>query len=92
MTNAHRIEHLNDGQVLYIAIDPDGTWARSEFPHPLVTIDYDADDNLIGISPAGSRIGVILDAYKYWRATDTRDPQQFVELLRATTAPAEAAA
>jgi len=34
----------------------DGVWARSEFPHPLVTLDYDIADKLIAVTvicPAG---------------------------------------
>jgi hypothetical protein len=33
----------------------DGQWARSEFPHPLVTLDFSADDKLLAVScPADS--------------------------------------
>ena len=31
----------------------EGTWARSEFPHPLVTLDFDADGNLLAVSAPG---------------------------------------
>ena len=81
MSQAHRIEHLNEGQVLYIALDPDGVWARSEFPHPLVTVDYDDEDRVIGISPAGPRIDATLDAYKAWRGEGTGDTSKLVASL-----------
>jgi hypothetical protein len=28
----------------------DGKWHHSEFPHPLVTLDYDIDGNLLEVS------------------------------------------
>lgn len=31
----------------------EGYWARSESPHPLVTLDYDADGNLLTVSVIG---------------------------------------
>jgi hypothetical protein len=36
-------------EVVRYVNEPEGKWARSEFPHPLVTVDYDADDNVISI-------------------------------------------
>jgi hypothetical protein len=48
-----RTESFDGGDVLAIALDPDGVWAYSKFPHPLVTADYDADDRLIGIVAVG---------------------------------------
>lgn len=86
MSDAHRIEHLNEGQILYIALDPDGVWARSEFPHPLVTVDYDAEDRVIGISPAGPRITSTLDAYKHWLSTGGLDPSTLVSELESRQA------
>ena len=34
--------------------DTEAEWARSEWPHPLLTLDFDADDRLIGIEAVGS--------------------------------------
>ena len=48
-----RIEQYDDGEVLYLAIDPDGAWARSEFPDDLMTIDYDEEGKIIGIEVIG---------------------------------------
>jgi hypothetical protein len=81
MAHAHRIEHLNDGQVVYIALDPNGLWARSEFPHPLVIVDYDTEGNVIGISPAGPLIDATLDAYRSWRTSGARDAHALVNRL-----------
>jgi uncharacterized protein YuzE len=49
-----RIEQYDGGDVLYVALDPDGAWAQSEFPSELVTLDYNAQGGLIGIEMAGS--------------------------------------
>lgn len=40
-------------KTMYITMDPGGRWDRSEFPHRLVTLDYDSENNLIGIAVAG---------------------------------------
>lgn len=47
-----RIEQYDE--VVYIALDPDGVWVRSEFPDEVVTVDYDAAGAAIGIEVAGS--------------------------------------
>jgi hypothetical protein len=86
MSEAHRIDQLNDGLVLYIAIDPDGIWARSEFPHPLITVDYDADGRIIGISPAGPQIDNTLDAYQRWLKDGDGDPRRLVSNLEDSEA------
>src|SRR5687767_10442974 len=49
-----RIEQFDGGEVLYIALDPDGVWARSEFPDALITVDYNAQGSIIGIEALGS--------------------------------------
>lgn len=49
-----RIEQFDGGKVLYIALDPDGVWARSEFPDELITLDYNAQGAIIGIEAVGS--------------------------------------
>jgi uncharacterized protein YuzE len=49
-----RIEQYDGGEVLYIALDPDGIWAKSEFPDELVTVDYNARGGIIGIEAVGS--------------------------------------
>lgn len=49
-----RIEQYDGGESLYIALDPDGAWAKSEFPSELVTLDYNAQGGLIGVELLGS--------------------------------------
>lgn len=49
-----RIEQFDGGEVVYIALDPDGTWARSDFPSELLTLDYNAQGGLIGLELVGS--------------------------------------
>lgn len=49
-----RIEQYDGGEVLYIAFDPDGKWAKSEFPDELLTVDYNAQGGIIGIEAIGS--------------------------------------
>lgn len=41
---------VNYERVIEFNNDTDTTWVRSEFPHPLVTIDFDKDDNVIAVS------------------------------------------
>jgi hypothetical protein len=36
----------------------EGEWAYSKFPHPLVTLDYNAEDKLLAVSAPAS--GVIV--------------------------------
>jgi uncharacterized protein YuzE len=49
-----RIEQYDGGEVLYVALDPDGVWARSEFPDDLLTVDFNAKGDVIGIELIGS--------------------------------------
>jgi uncharacterized protein YuzE len=49
-----RIEQYDGGEVLYIALDPDGVMAHSKFPDELLTFDYNAQGGLIGIEAIGS--------------------------------------
>lgn len=49
-----RIEQFDGGEVLYVAVDPDGVWASSDFPDELVTVDYNAQGKIIGIEVVGS--------------------------------------
>ena len=64
-TTANRVEQYDGGDVLYLAIDPDGVWARSEFPDDLVTVDYDDDDNVIGIEVIGKLAQDARDALRH---------------------------
>jgi hypothetical protein len=46
----------------------EGYWARTENPHPLVTLDYDADGNLLQVVVIGGDLRV---------DTETNDPLGF---------------
>lgn len=48
-----RVEQYDSGEVLYLAIDPDGVWAKSAFPDDLVTIDYNEEGDIIGVEVIG---------------------------------------
>lgn len=49
-----RIEQYDGGEVLYLALDPDGAWSHSEFPDELITLDYNSQGGLIGMELVGS--------------------------------------
>lgn len=42
------IERLDKNVIVYK--NSEARWVRSEFPHSLVTIDYDEDDNVISVT------------------------------------------
>jgi uncharacterized protein YuzE len=58
-----RIDRYDGQEVLYFAVDPDGVWARSEFPEELVTIDYNSKGSIIGIELVGSAARHGVDAF-----------------------------
>jgi hypothetical protein len=45
---------LDDGAVFVISVDPTADWDHSTFPEPLITVDHDADDNVIKIVAVGA--------------------------------------
>lgn len=90
MNHAHRIEHFDQGVVVYVALDPDGLWARSNFPHPLITVDYDSDDQIIGVCAIGPRVSPTLRAYDAWLAEGADDPERLVAELGDAPAPVAA--
>ncbi len=57
-----RIEQFDGGEVLYVALDPDGVWAKSDFPDELLTVDYNAQGGVIGIELIGSLAREAADA------------------------------
>lgn len=42
-----------DGDVITAILDPNGEWTHSEFPHPLVTLDYDKNYDVIAVVICG---------------------------------------
>lgn len=79
--NSHQIEYLNQGQVLYITLTPNSQWARSEFPSPLVTIDYNHGGAVIGISSAGPAIPDTLEHYRSWLTQKRKNIKELVAKL-----------
>lgn len=57
-----RIEISDEGSALYLAVDPDGKWAKTTQPDDLVTIDWDAQGRVIGIEAIGSAARSAIDA------------------------------
>lgn len=79
-----RIEQYDGGEVLYIALDPDGVWAKSEFPDELVTIDYNAQGGIIGIEAIGSlaRLGAAALINAFVSADRLDDPEALKTALK----------
>ena len=49
-----RVEITDERSALYIALDPDGKWAKTTQPDDLITIDWDRQGRVIGIEAIGS--------------------------------------
>lgn len=49
-----RIEITDAGTALYLAVDPDGLWAKTTKPDELITVDWDRQGRVIGIEAIGS--------------------------------------
>jgi len=49
-----RVEITDEGSALYVAIDPDGQWAKTTQPDDLITIDWDSQGRVIGVEVIGS--------------------------------------
>jgi YD repeat-containing protein len=48
-----RVEITDAGTGLYLAVDPDGVWAKTTRPDELITVDWDAQGRVIGIEVIG---------------------------------------
>src|SRR4051794_23615621 len=49
-----RVEITDDGAALYLAVDPDGLWAKTTRPDDFITVDWDRQGRVIGIEAIGS--------------------------------------
>lgn len=49
-----RVEITDEGSALYVAVDPDGQWAKTTQPDDLITIDWDRQGRVIGVEAIGS--------------------------------------
>lgn len=45
---------LDGGAVFVISVDPTADWDHSTFPEPLITVDHDAEGNVIKIVAVGN--------------------------------------
>ena len=79
-----RIEERNERELLYIALDPHAVPDHADFPHPLIAVDYDADDRLIGLSASAPFTDAALTIYKDWRASGANTQQLVSSLARAS--------
>jgi len=79
-----RIEERNDRELLYIALDPHAIPDHAAFPHPLIAVDYDADDNLIGLSASAPFTDAALTIYRDWRASGANTDNLVSLLSRAS--------
>ena len=63
-----RIEFYDGNEAIYIAVNPDGIWGKTEELEETVTLDYDAQGRVIGIELIGTRAyecnNAIVDALK----------------------------
>ena len=74
---AHRITRHNDGELMYVATEPNGVLDHADFVHPFIAVDYDAAGRLIGFSASGPAIDATLTIHRdFWR-----DPSMLVEKL-----------
>lgn len=69
-----------DGDVISFVLDPNGVFARAEFPHPMVTVDRDAAGNVIGVCAVGRFTQSALQIYAEWRKTTTSPEALVVKL------------
>lgn len=69
-----RVEITDSGTALYLAVDPDGVWAKTTRPDDLITVDWDAQGRVIGIEAIGSvasrAIGALLTTLRQVAASD----------------------
>ena len=79
-----RIEERNDRELLYIALDPHAVPDHADFPHPLIAVDYDAEDNLIGLSASAPFTVAALTIYRDWKVSGADARELVSQLARAS--------
>lgn len=57
---------LDTKDVIKVDLAWNEKWARSEFPHPLIIVDYNANDEPIAISGVGPKAFLVLESYCEW--------------------------
>lgn len=81
---SRQVEQYDSGEVIYVAVDPAGAWARSEFPDELVTVDYDAEGKVIGVEVVGSAARTLAAALAH--ALDDYEPLENRKAVKETLA------
>ena len=86
-----RVEVTDQGTALYLAVDPDGLWARTTQPDTLITVDWDRQGRVIGIEAIGSvardAIGAMVRTLADYPAADRDALQEAIHgLLRVQPA------
>jgi uncharacterized protein YuzE len=70
-----RVEITDGGSALYVAVDPDGQWAKTTQPDDLITIDWDRQGRVIGVEAIGSAarraIQALIHAIEAYPARDS---------------------
>lgn len=88
-----RVEITDEGSALYLAVDPDGRWAKTTQPDDLITIDWDGQGRVIGIEAIGSAarraIQALLQAIVDYPARDRDSLQQALDELPITLSTQE---
>jgi uncharacterized protein YuzE len=84
-----RVEITDDAAALYIAVDPDGLWAKTTQPDDLITIDWDRQGRVIGIEAIGSAayysIAALLGVLDNYPATQRDQLQEALYSLAGTS-------
>ncbi len=79
-----RVEVTDEGTALYLAIDPDGHWAKTTRPDERITVDWDRQGRVIGVeaigAPARQAIVALLSALTDYPA---ENPDAVREALRS---------
>lgn len=68
-------------QVVNISVMPGRDYHHSEFPHELLTVDYDDPGNIIAIETVGPYIPALMAAYAEWVIAGEFNPATLVELV-----------
>lgn len=79
-----RIEIVDGGAGLYIAVDPDGVWGRSSEVDETITLDWDTQGRIIGLELAGATArSAVMGLAEALDATDVADRDALRDALRA---------
>lgn len=82
----HRIRAEKTGSVAAIELEPIERWASSDFPLPFLTVDYNANGNIIQIECVEPWIPAMFAAYGRWLAGNDHNKGKLVaEIVKAIT-------